>query len=118
MVVDDNADIIAIVKTILEASGHAVITAGNGEELLNRLQEVQPHLILLDIMMPVMDGLQALKQLKGNPETSSIPVILLTAKVQYEDVLTGYKHGAGYYLTKPFGAGQLLNAVNLVLGLA
>ncbi len=116
MVVDDNPDIVTIVKTILEVKGYTVQSAFSGQEVLSLLKEQKPDLILLDIMMPQMDGLEALTRLKENPETASIPVILLTAKVQYEDVLGGYKTGADYYITKPFTKNQLLNGINLVLG--
>jgi two-component system phosphate regulon response regulator PhoB len=117
MVVDDNPDIITIVKTILEGRGYNVFSASSGSELLNMLTNSQkPDLIILDIMMPEMDGLEVLTRLKGKTETSTIPVILLTAKVQYEDVLGGYKLGADYYITKPFTSTQLVNGINLLLG--
>jgi two-component system, OmpR family, alkaline phosphatase synthesis response regulator PhoP len=116
MVVDDNPDIITIVKTILEGRGYTVFSASSGPELLNMLTTQKPDLIILDIMMPEMDGLEVLTRLKGKTETSTIPVILLTAKVQYEDVLGGYKLGADYYITKPFTSTQLVNGINLLLG--
>lgn len=116
MVVDDNADIITIVKTILEGNGYEVICASSGPELFTHLDKRKPDLIVLDIMMPQMDGLEVLTRLKGAADTASIPVILLTAKVQYEDVLGGYKLGADYYITKPFTSSQLLNGINLLLG--
>jgi len=114
MVVDDNPDLVTIVKTILEVKGFGVQTAHNGKEVFNLLEEKEPALILLDIMMPQIDGLEVLKQLKGNPSTASIPVILLTAKAMYEDVLGGYKMGADYYITKPFTKTQLLDGINLI----
>jgi two-component system alkaline phosphatase synthesis response regulator PhoP len=116
MVVDDNPDIITIVKTILEGKGYYVLSASSGQELLNLLTDRKPDLIILDIMMPEMDGLEVLSRLKAVTETASIPVILLTAKVQYEDVLGGYKLGADYYITKPFTSTQLVNGINLLLG--
>ena len=116
MVVDDNPDIITIVKTILEGKGYNVLSASSGQALLNLLNGQKPDLIILDIMMPEMDGLEVLGRLKGITETASIPVILLTAKVQYEDVLGGYKLGADYYITKPFTSTQLVNGINLLLG--
>jgi CheY-like chemotaxis protein len=116
MVVDDNPDIITIVKTILEGRGYNVFSASSGPELLTMLTTQKPDLIILDIMMPEMDGLEVLTRLKGKTETSTIPVILLTAKVQYEDVLGGYKLGADYYITKPFTSTQLVNGINLLLG--
>jgi CheY-like chemotaxis protein len=116
MVVDDNPDIITIVKTILEGRGFTVFSASSGPELLNLLPTQKADLIILDIMMPEMDGLEVLTRLKGKTETATIPVILLTAKVQYEDVLGGYKLGADYYITKPFTSTQLVNGINLLLG--
>src|SRR5258706_1498797 len=107
MVVDDNPDIITIVRTIREGKGYNVHSAYSGAELLTSLEKEKPDLVVLDIMMPQMDGLEVLTRMKGAPETSSIPVILLTAKVQYEDVLGGYKLGADYYITKPFTSTQL-----------
>jgi len=116
MVVDDNPDIITIVKTILEGKGFTVFSASSGQELLNLLKSQKPDLLILDIMMPEMDGLEVLTQLKAVTDTARIPVILLTAKVQYEDVLGGYKLGADYYITKPFTSTQLINGINLLLG--
>lgn len=116
MVVDDNPDIITIVKTILEGKGYTVLSASSGLELLNMLKNQKPDLIILDIMMPEMDGLEVLSRLKAVTDTATIPVILLTAKVQYEDVLGGYKLGADYYITKPFTSTQLVNGINLLLG--
>ena len=116
MVVDDNPDIITIVKTILEGKGYQVLSASGGQELLNLLTDRKPDLIILDIMMPEMDGLEVLGRLKAVAETASVPVILLTAKVQYEDVLGGYNLGADYYITKPFTSTQLVNGINLLLG--
>ncbi len=116
MVVDDNPDIVTIVKTILEVKGYAVQSAFSGQEVLSLLKEQKPDLIILDVMMPQMDGLEVLTRLKGDAGTASIPVILLTAKVQYEDVLGGYKMGADYYITKPFTSTQLINGINLLLG--
>jgi CheY-like chemotaxis protein len=116
MVVDDNPDIITIVRTILEGKGYSVFSASSGPELLELLKGQKPDLIILDIMMPEMDGLEVLTRLKGMADTATIPVILLTAKVQYEDVLGGYKLGADYYITKPFTSTQLVNGINLLLG--
>ena len=116
MVVDDNPDIVTIVKTILEVKGYEVQSAFSGQEVFNLLTEQKPDLIILDIMMPQMDGLEVLTRLKEDSGTATIPVILLTAKVQYEDVLGGYKMGADYYITKPFTSTQLINGINLLLG--
>ena len=81
MVVDDNPDIITIVKTILEGRGYTVFSASSGPELLNMLPNQKPDLIILDIMMPEMDGLEVLTRLKGKSETATIPVICVLACV-------------------------------------
>ncbi len=115
MVVDDNPDIVTIVKTILEVKGYGVQSAYSGQEVFNLLGELKSDLILLDIMMPQMDGLEVLTRLKGDVGTASIPVILLTAKVRHDDVLGGYKMGADFYITKPFTSTQLMTGINLFL---
>ncbi len=116
MVVDDNPDLVEILRITLESKGFNVRCAYSGQELLDSLEKQKPDLILLDIMMPQMDGLEVLTRLKGNPATASIPVILLTAKVHHEDIQRGYKTGAEYYITKPFIPSQVLERINLILG--
>ncbi len=116
MVVDDNHNIVETLRTILEAKGYNVMSAYSGQELFASLKEQIPDLILLDIMMPQMDGLEVLTRLKGNPDTASIPVILLTVKGEPEDVIKGYERGADVYITKPFTSTEVLEAINLVLG--
>ena len=115
MVIDDNPDLVTIVRLFLEIGGYNEICAYSGPQLFAVLAKQKPDLILLDIMMPEMDGLEVLTRLKGNPDTASIPVILLTAKVQYEDVLGGYKLGADEYITKPFTRTQLMTSINRLL---
>ncbi len=114
MVVDDNPDMVTIVKTILEIKGYGVQSAYNGLEVFNLLQEQKSDLILLDIMMPQMNGLEVLTRLKENPDTASIPVILLSVKALDEDIRVGYKFGADHYITKPFTWTQLLDGINLI----
>ena len=115
MIVDDDHELVTIVRVILEQKGFNVRCAYNGPQLFADLDEYKPDLIILDIMMPEMDGLEVLTRLKGSLGTSSIPVILLTAKVQYEDVLGGYKMGADHYITKPFTRTQLITGINRLL---
>ncbi len=116
MVVDDYPDLVEIVRIALELKGFNVRCAYSGKHLFACLEELKPDLILLDIMMPQMDGLEVLTRLKGNPATASIPVILLTAKGESEDVIKGYERGADVYITKPFTSTEVLEAINLVLG--
>lgn len=117
LVVDDNPDAITILRSALEARGFIVDGANSGAAALDAVNTDSFDVILLDVMMPEMSGLEVLDRLKANPSTAGIPVILVTAKTQDEDVISGYRVGADYYITKPFTTKQLLYGINLVLGL-
>lgn len=115
LIVDDDQEMVGLVKTLLENKGYLVQSSLSGVEALAFLEREKPDLIILDITMPQMDGLEVLARLKENRGICSIPVILLTALGRYEDVLRGYRMGAEYYVVKPFNSLQLLNAVRRVL---
>ena len=115
LVVDDNDDNLRIIREILVARGYVVRIARDGQSALRLIDEDRPDIVLLDVMMPEMDGMEVLDRIKGSPTHSGLPVILVTAKAQDEDLLTGYKYGADYYITKPFTAKQLLYGIGLVL---
>jgi len=115
MVVDDSPDLVEIVRITLESKGFAVRCAYDGTQVFDFLKKQKPDLVILDIMMPLMDGFEVLTRLKCNPATASIPVILLTVKGQPEDVIGGYRRGADFYITKPFDNTQLLQEVNSIL---
>ncbi len=116
LVVDDNADSVTIMRSILESRGYRVSVASGGAEALKQLEGERPNLVLLDVMMPEMSGFEVLQHIKDNAATGRLPVILVTAKTQDDDLLSGYQYGADYYITKPFTAKQLLYGVELVLG--
>ena len=116
LVVDDDQDNVTIAREILLSRGFEVRVAYNGPSALASVEQRRPDLILLDIMMPQMSGMEVLDRLRANPATAGVPVILVTAKDQDEDLLAGYKYGADYYITKPFSAKQLLYGIGLVLG--
>ncbi len=115
MVVEDDPDLVTLLRLMLEQKGFNVMCAYDGLQVVAGLEMQKPNLILLDIMMPEMDGFEALTRLKRDRGTASIPVILLTAKTRYEEVLRGYKMGADYYMTKPYTATQLLTGINSLL---
>ncbi len=115
LIVEDDRRILNLYQLALEKS-FDIILAYNGKEAVEIVPFQQPDLILMDIMMPQMDGMEALSLLKGNSSTAMIPVILLTAKGQYEDVHGGYQVGADYYLIKPFTGNQLQSAIQQFLG--
>ena len=116
MVVDDNENATLMTARMLSGLGFDVMTAFDGPNALSQIAERHPDCILLDIMMPRMSGLEVLARLKHDPSTQAIPVIMLTAKSQDEDVLTGYKQGAEYYITKPCTSRDLAYGIRLVLG--
>ncbi len=116
MVVDDNPDIVTIVKTLLEGKGYKVQSAYSGQEVFNLFAKEKVDLIILDIMMPRMDGLEVLTRLKGDSNTRSIPVVLLTAKQPDEAIFEGYDIWADSYITKPFTNPQLLKVINRLIG--
>ncbi len=116
LVVDDNEDSVWITREILVRRGFDVDVAYDGPSALAKVAARQPDLIVLDVMMPGMSGIEVLDRLRADPTRASTPVILLTAKSQDEDLLEGYKTGADYYITKPFVAKQLLYGVDLLLG--
>jgi CheY-like chemotaxis protein len=116
LIVDDNETTTEITARMLAGRGYDVMTALDGTRALAMVAERRPDVVLLDIMMPAMSGLEVLAALREGPATRDIPVILLTAKSQDEDVLAGYKAGADYYITKPFTAQELIYGIKLVLG--
>ncbi len=115
MVVDDEQDMVDLIKIMLEAKGYGVQSANSGQEAFTLLGEQKPDLIILDIFMPTIDGLEVLVLLRGNPGTASIPVILLTTQMEYKDILEGYQMGTNYYIPKPFTKNQLLDGISSIL---
>jgi len=116
LIVDDNPDSATIMRSILEPRGYAVSVATRGVTALEMVQADPPDLLLLDVMMPEMSGFEVLQRIKSDSNTGRLPVILVTAKTQDEDLVSGYQFGADYYITKPFTAKQLLYGIDLVLG--
>lgn len=110
LVVDDNADMRAYLKTLLEKN-YNIVVAKNGKEALEKIHKKPPDLVLSDIMMPVMDGIQLLKEIKQNRHTAHIPVILLSARAGEEAKIEGYDIGADDYLVKPFSSKELLSRI-------
>jgi signal transduction histidine kinase len=117
LVVDDNADMIKYLVRLLE-NNYRIATASNGRQALEKVSENKPDLIISDIMMPVMDGVQLLKEVKANPGTANIPVMLLSARAGEESRIEGFDVGADDYLTKPFSAKELLSRVKAQINIS
>jgi len=115
LVADDDPLSIKLLNFRLRSVGHEVISAVDGGEALEIATREKPDLVLLDIMMPVINGFQVLRKLKSQEETKNIPVIMLTSKVQEKDVVFGLEAGAEDYITKPFSFAELNARVNRVL---
>jgi two-component system response regulator VicR len=114
--IEDEAEMIDLVRLILSREGFEVIGAPSGMEGLHTVEDVQPELVLLDLMMPDMDGWEVYQRMKANPTTKDIPVIVVTARAQSIDKVLGL-HIAKVddYITKPFGPAELLKSVEKVL---
>ena len=115
LIVDDDFDTLHMVGKMLERHGFKILAANNGEKALQIAQSDNPDLILLDVMMPGMDGYEVTRELRGLENTAFIPIILFTAKAQVDDKLEGFEAGADDYLTKPTHPAELIARVNTIL---
>jgi len=115
LVVDDSPTEVHIFKKILERQGYRIIVAKDGREGVEVAVQSLPNLIIMDVVMPVLNGFQATRQLKNNDATSSIPVIMVTTKDQQTDINWGMRQGANEYLVKPVAPAELLNKIRTLL---
>ncbi|AFZ38112.1 response regulator receiver protein (plasmid) [Stanieria cyanosphaera PCC 7437] len=116
LLVDDEASILAVARVGLKRMGWSVLTAASGQEGIALAETEQPDAIVLDVMMPEMDGLATLKQLQDNPQVKDIPVIFLTAKTQKADRRRFYASGIKGFITKPFDPTTLASQISGFLG--
>ena len=114
LIVDDEEDVLELVRYNLEKNGYGTETACTGEEALTKASARLPDLILLDLMLPCIDGLEVCKKLKSNTKTQNIPVIMLTARGEEADIVTGLELGAEDYITKPFSPKVLVARVRRI----
>jgi two-component system, OmpR family, response regulator MtrA len=115
VVADDDADIRDLVVFKLQQSGHEVVPVSDGEAAVDACRAELPDLAVLDVMMPCMSGLDACRELRGDPSLAGIPVILLTARAQESDIAQGFNVGADDYVVKPFSPRELASRVAAVL---
>jgi two-component system, OmpR family, alkaline phosphatase synthesis response regulator PhoP len=114
LAVDDEVFIRRLVEVNLLRAGYRVSTAFDGQDALQKIGTERPDMVLLDVMMPRVDGFEVLRRLKADPNTAAIPVLMLTAKAQDADIFQGLKSGADFYLTKPFNPLELLSWVKRI----
>jgi DNA-binding response OmpR family regulator len=118
LIVDDDVDTLKLVGLMLQKQGFQIIAATNGNQGLAQAEAESPDLILLDVMMPEMDGYEVAKRLRANPQTSTIPILMFTAKTQLDDKVTGFEAGADDYLTKPTHPTELTAHIRSLLSRA
>jgi DNA-binding response OmpR family regulator len=115
LVVDDQPHIVRLIQINLEHEGFRVETAMDGVEGLRKVRDLRPDLVILDVIMPRMDGFEVLREMKGSAETCDIPVVMLTVKAHNADIVEGLREGAELYLPKPFHPKELVSLVQRVL---
>jgi two-component system alkaline phosphatase synthesis response regulator PhoP len=118
LVVDDDPLIVVIVRSVLEQEGFQVAVAASGAECLEAVAKQPPDLLVLDIAMPVMNGVETLRVVREQPQTADLPVIVLSARTGERDVAIGQAAGANLYLPKPFTPEELVAATRQLLGAA
>jgi DNA-binding response OmpR family regulator len=116
LLVDDAETILMMERMILNKAGYVLITAKDGQEAVTKAMTERPDLILMDVVMPKMNGFEACKQLRGNDTTKGIPIILVTTRGEAESVESGYKSGCDDYVTKPINGLEVLTKVKSALG--
>jgi DNA-binding response OmpR family regulator len=115
LIADDDVDHVTIVKAILEQHGYDALEAFNGEEALQEVEKHDPDLVLLDIMMPKIDGIEVVRRLKDNPKTRDLPVIMFSAKSGTREIMESFNCGASNYLIKPIDTDRLLEKIQATL---
>jgi len=115
LIVDDSETHLYSLTKIVEGAGHQTVTASNGEEGVEKAVSETPDLILMDVVMPGLNGFQATRKISKNKQTSNVPVIFVTTKDQETDRIWGMRQGASAYITKPVDKGELLEAIDKAL---
>jgi two-component system phosphate regulon response regulator PhoB len=115
VIADDDPDIRRLVQITVSNAGCDVTVASDGEEALEMIRESLPDLVILDVLMPRMDGWEVAKELKSDPQTKGVPIMFLTSRGQEHDVLEGFNSGAADYMVKPFSPRELQVRVRAVL---
>lgn len=114
LVVDDDEHILRSLSQYLELEDFNVVSASSGPDALKLFDQESPDLVVLDVMMPGMDGYQVLEKLRSHSDSAGVPVLMLTARDQHNDILKGYQMGATSYLVKPFNLDELVDAIREV----
>jgi len=115
LIVEDEESLLKLESILLTSKGYEVVGATNGQAALDAVKKERPDLVLLDIMLPEIDGFEVCRRIKKDPDTEQIPVIMLTAKKSREDMARGEKVGADWYITKPFKSAMVIETIQRFL---
>lgn len=115
LIVEDDQHIRKLLNILIRKDDISIEEAIEGNEALEKVLEKPYDLVILDLMMPNVDGFSILKQMRENPPTANVPVIIVTAKTEDKDLMKGYSMGANYYITKPFEPQDLIHSIELIL---
>ncbi len=115
LVVDDDPHVLQLLRVNFELEGYEVLSASHGEEALEQVKKGKPDILVCDVMMPGMDGLEVVRRVRANKATAKIPIVMVSAKAQLTDLSAGDNAGADAYVTKPFDPQDLLDAVGRLL---
>jgi DNA-binding response OmpR family regulator len=115
LIVDDDPCLLRLVGYILEKEGYEIVTAMDGQEALEKVETENPDLVLLDVMMPGINGLEVCRQLRHQPETAGLPIIMLSARSKVSDRIAGLQAGANDYIAKPFDASEIVACIAALL---
>ena len=116
LIVEDEESLLKLESILLTSKGYEVRGVANGQAALEAIAEEKPDLVLLDIMLPEIDGFEVCQRIKADPETRDLPVIMLTAKKSRDDMARGEKVGADWYITKPFKSAMVIETIQRFLG--
>ena len=115
LVVDDDPQVLKLLRVNFELEGFDVLSATNGEEALEMVGKDTPDVVVCDVMMPGIDGLEVVRRLRAQPDTAALPLVVVSAKAQRADIRAGLKLGADEYVTKPFDPAELIATVQRLL---
>ncbi len=115
LVVDDEKTTVELLKTVIESAGYECVSAGSGEEALEKIEAWGPALVFIDVMLPELDGISLCSKLKSNPKTRQIPVVMQTALTDASSIQSAYQSGAVDYIPKPFDSGTIQRKISYIL---
>ena len=118
LIIDDSPTDVRVLTTLLERAGHRVVAVGNAEEGIERVRNAPPALVIMDVIMPGMNGFQATRTLTRDPVTAAVPVLMITTKAMETDRVWGLRQGARGFITKPVKEGELFACINSLLASA